>query len=325
MKFTIESLRKEVEQWIKELPLKRTPQGLYDPIEYSMSFGGKRIRPVMCLASCALFTDDYTIAKPVALAVEMFHNFTLVHDDLMDNSKLRRNKPTVYTKWNSNVAILSGDRMMVEAYHLLAQTDSPVYSLIFDTFNKAAAEVCEGQQFDMQYENDNKVTIDEYMEMIRLKTAALFAASIKMGALVGGAYGAETNALYDFAQDLGLVFQLIDDLLDTYGTEETLGKAIGGDIMENKKTFLLISALENASSSEKEALLEWIGKKNATREEKIKAVTTIYDAIGVRKLAEEKINSLHKKAMQTLREMEISAEGKRFFADFADSMLNRNR
>ncbi len=323
---SIDALRKEVEQWLKEYAAsKREPRGLYEPLEYSLTLGGKRIRPVICLASCALFTDNYRIAKPVALALEVFHNFTLLHDDLMDNSSLRRNKPTVCAKWDANTAVLSGDLMMIESYRLLAQTDSPVYSQIYDTFTRTAIEVCEGQQFDMEFESRDDVTVDEYMEMIRLKTAVLFAASVKIGAMVGGAYGKDCDALYSFASDLGLAFQLRDDLLDTYGDEATFGKAIGGDIMENKKTYLLISALDNATSAQRERLQEWIGKVNPVRDEKVKAVTAIYDAIGVKSMTEKKINELYNKAMQTLREMEISAEGKRFFADFADGLLSRNR
>lgn len=323
--FQIENLRKEVEQWLKELNLKRQPQGLYEPIEYSLSLGGKRIRPVMCLAACALFNDDYQTAKPAALAIEMFHNFTLLHDDVMDCASLRRNKPTVCAKWDDNTAILSGDQMLIEAYKLISQVDSPAFSLVLSTFNQVAGEVCEGQQYDMDFEKSTEVTIDEYMEMIRLKTAVLLAASTKIGALIGGASDSETTDLYNFSINIGLAFQLQDDLLDTYGDEATFGKQIGGDIMENKKTFLLISALENANSHQKEQLIEWITMENPSRDEKVTAVRNLYNAIGVRAMAEKKINELTEAAMKILRTMEISAEGKRFFADFAESLIKRNR
>ena len=194
------------------------------------------MRPVMCIASCALFKDDYSQAKKAALAIEMFHNFTLLHDDVMDNSQLRRGQPTVMARWNTNTAILSGDQMLIEAYKLISDVDSPSVSLILETFNQTATEVCEGQQYDMDFEKQTDVTIAQYMEMIRLKTAVLLAASIKIGALVGGANIHDTKALYDFGINIGLAFQLQDDLLDVYGDEKVFGKPIGGDIMEGKKT-----------------------------------------------------------------------------------------
>ena len=320
-----ENLKKDVEQWLQELNYKRQPQELYTPIEYSLSLGGKRIRPVLCLAACTLFSDDYERAKTAALAIEIFHNFTLLHDDVMDHADIRRNKPTVCAKWNSNVAMLSGDAMLIDAYQTISQVDSPAFSLILNTFTQTAKEVCEGQQYDMDFENTIDVTIEQYMEMIRLKTAVLIAASIKIGALIGGATDAETEILYNFGINMGLAFQLQDDLLDTYGNEATFGKAIGGDIMENKKTFLLISALGNASAQQKRELLKWLDAVSPNREQKIAAVRSIYDQIGVKSLTEQKIAELHKKAMDSLREMDISIEGKRFFADFANSIFKRTR
>ncbi|MBP5418840.1 MAG: polyprenyl synthetase family protein [Bacteroidales bacterium] len=320
-----ENLKKDVEQWLQELNYKRQPQELYTPIEYSLSLGGKRIRPVLCLAACTLFSDDYERAKPAALALEIFHNFTLLHDDVMDHADIRRNKPTVCAKWNSNVAILSGDAMLIDAYQTISQVDSPAFSLILNTFTQTAKEVCEGQQYDMDFENTNDVTVEQYMEMIRLKTAVLIAASIKIGALIGGATDAETEILYNFGINMGLAFQLQDDLLDTYGNEATFGKAIGGDIVENKKTFLLISALENASAPQKRELLKWLDAVSPNREQKIAAVRSIYDQIGVKGLTEKKIAELQKEAMDSLREMDISVEGKRFLADFANSIFKRTR
>ena len=320
-----ENLKKDVEQWLQELNYKRQPQELYTPIEYSLSLGGKRIRPVLCLAACTLFSDDYERAKPAALALEIFHNFTLLHDDVMDHADIRRNKPTVCAKWNSNVAILSGDAMLIDAYQTISQVDSPAFSLILNTFTQTAKEVCEGQQYDMDFENTNDVTVEQYMEMIRLKTAVLIAASIKIGALIGGATDAETEILYNFGINMGLAFQLQDDLLDTYGNEATFGKAIGGDIVENKKTFLLISALENASAPQKREVLKWLDAVSPNREQKIAAVRSIYDQIGVKGLTEKKIAELQKEAMDSLREMDISVEGKRFLADFANSIFKRTR
>ncbi|MCF0190667.1 MAG: polyprenyl synthetase family protein [Marinilabiliaceae bacterium] len=321
---SIETIRTDVDNWLKELEFKREPRSLYTPITYSLSLGGKRLRPVMCIASCALFKDDYSQAKKAALAIEMFHNFTLLHDDVMDNSQLRRGQPTVMARWNTNTAILSGDQMLIEAYKLISDVDSPSVSLILETFNQTATEVCEGQQYDMDFEKQTDVTIAQYMEMIRLKTAVLLAASIKIGALVGGANIHDTKALYDFGINIGLAFQLQDDLLDVYGDEKVFGKPIGGDIMEGKKTYLLITALEDANSTQKKELLKWIENSDAKREEKIKEVTNLYNQIGVKEKTELKIDELMNKAMRMLIAMEISAEGKRFMADFVASLIKRN-
>ena len=254
-----------------------------------------------------------------------YNNFTLLHDDVMDHADLRRNKPTVCSKWNTSVAILSGDAMLIDAYQTISQVDSPAFSLIINTFTKTAMEVCEGQQYDMDFETQEEVSVDQYMEMIRLKTAVLIAASIKIGALIGGATDAETEILYNFGINMGLAFQLQDDLLDTYGDETTFGKAIGGDIVENKKTFLLITALERATTTQKRELTKWLEAVSPKREQKIEAVRNIYDQIGVKALTEQRINELQNEAMARLREMDISAEGKRFFADFADSIFKRIR
>lgn len=315
----------EVEQAISSLNISRAPQTLYDPIEYVLSLGGKRIRPVMCLAACQLYTDNYHKALPAAMAIEVFHNFTLLHDDVMDNAAMRRNKPTVHIKWNANAAILSGDAMMIKAYQLLSQTDTANFAMLLDTFSQTAIEVCEGQQYDMEFEKRNDVTIDEYMEMIRLKTAVLLAGAIKIGAIIGGATTQDIEALYEFAQGIGLAFQLQDDLLDTYGNEATFGKPIGGDIMENKKTFLLISALQNANPTQKRELNNWISVKNADKSSKIDAVRTIYDELSIKELTQNEINKLFDKALSTLNQMDISVEGKLFFGNFAKMLIERNR
>lgn len=322
-----DTLLKEIEQGIKEFGFPEKPRALYEPIEYSMSLGGKRLRPIMCLAACSLFTDDYQKAMPAALAIEMFHNFTLLHDDVMDNADLRRNQPTVKAKYGQNTAILSGDEMLIEAYKLLAQTDSPMFSLIMNTFNTTATQVCEGQQYDMDFESRTDVTLDEYLEMIKLKTAVLLAGATKIGALIGGGSNKEVQALYDFSIGIGLAFQLQDDLLDTFGDEKTFGKAIGGDIMENKKTYLLISALQNANTEQRGELIKWINKDRSlvVREEKVAAIRDLYEATGAHEITEAKMEELHQNAMSTLREMDISAQGKRFFADFADALLKRKR
>lgn len=322
---SLDTIRTDVDNWVKELDLKKEPRNLYTPITYSLSLGGKRLRPLMCVATCALFKDDYSPAKNAALAIEMFHNFTLLHDDVMDNSMLRRGQPTVHAKWNTNTAILSGDQMLIEAYKLIADVDSPAAALILDTFSQTATEVCEGQQYDMDFESQDNVTVDQYLEMIRLKTAVLLAASIKIGALIGGANVNEINALYDFGINIGLAFQLQDDYLDVYGDEKVFGKPIGGDIIENKKTFLLITALQDAPSIQKKELVQWLEKTNADRSEKIAAVTNLYNKIGVKEKAGRKIDELLNKAMRMLSAMEISAEGKRFMADFVNMLVKRDR
>lgn len=322
-----ETLLQEIEQEIKAFRFPENPHALYEPIEYSMSLGGKRIRPIMCLAACSLFTDDYKKALPAAMAIEMFHNFTLLHDDVMDNANLRRNQPTVHAKYGQNTAILSGDQMLIEAYKLLAQTDSPMFSLVMDTFNKTATEVCEGQQYDMDFEKRTDVAIDEYLEMIRLKTAVLLAGATKIGALIGGGSHKEVQAIYDFSIGIGLAFQLQDDLLDTFGDEKTFGKEIGGDIMENKKTYLLISALQNADTEQRGELIKWLSKDRdmVIREEKVAAVRAIFETTGARQATVNKMEELHANAISTLREMDISAQGKRFFLNFADTLLKRKR
>jgi len=325
---SLDTLRKDIDEGIAGLKFKREPMGLYEPIEYSMSLGGKRLRPVMCLAACSLFTEDYRRALPAALALEMFHNFTLLHDDVMDNADVRRNKPTVKAKYGDNTAILSGDEMLIEAYKLLAMTDSPVFRDVLSTFSQTATEVCEGQQYDMDFEKMTDVSLEKYMEMIRLKTAVLLACSIKIGALIGGADKKVADALYDFAIDLGLAFQIQDDLLDTYGDEATFGKAIGGDIVEGKKTYLYICALGHIQNHAREQFLQMMWERPKTPEQKKIKIETIkhdYDSYGVREQTEKKIEELYTKAMTTLREMDISAEGKRFFADFGDMLLKRKR
>ena len=322
---TTDNIYADVDKWLSEIDYGQAPKNLYDPIRYSMSLGGKRMRPVLCLSTCALFKDDYEQAKWAAMAIEVFHNFTLLHDDVMDKACIRRGKPTVVAKYGLNTAILSGDAMLIEAYRLLQLTDSPSFSLLVDTFNKTAREVCEGQQLDMDFETRNDVTAEEYLEMIRLKTAVLLAGAIKIGALVGGAAAQETQALYDYGILIGLAFQLQDDLLDSFGDPATFGKAIGGDIMENKKTYMLISALSKADSSQRREMQNWMSNPDPVREEKVEAMRRLFEATGARAATEDKVKELYDEAMSKLREMEIPAEGKRYFIDYADKLFKRNK
>lgn len=322
---SIETIQADVDKWLSGVDYGKEPRNLYDPVRYSMSLGGKRLRPTLCLATCALFKDDYEQAKWPALALEIFHNFTLLHDDVMDKATIRRGKPTVATKYGLNTAILSGDAMLIEAYRLLQKTDSPSFTLIVDAFNQVAREVCEGQQLDMDFEAREDVSAAEYLEMIRLKTAVLLATSIKIGALAGGATVQETQALYEYGILIGLAFQLQDDLLDSFGDPATFGKAIGGDIMENKKTYLLIKAYEGADGQQKRELAAWMHNNDAVREEKVDAVRDLYEVTGARAATEKKVEDLFAEAMLKLREMEIPAEGKRCFINYANVLFKRDK
>ena len=323
--FSASEIQADIERWLGETDYGQEPAGLYEPIRYAMSLGGKRIRPFLTLAACALFKDDYVQARTAATAIEVFHNFTLLHDDVMDKATLRRGKATVVARNGVNTAILSGDAMLIEAYTMLQKTDTPSFALVMDAFNKMALEVCEGQQMDMDFELRTDVSSEEYLEMIRLKTAVLIATSIKVGALIGGGTAGEVQELYDYGTLLGLAFQLQDDLLDSFGDEATFGKAIGGDIMSNKKTYLLINAYEMGDSQQKKELAHWVTSYDAVREEKIASVKALYEATGARQKTEDKIGQLFKQAQAKLTGMEMAADGKRFFLDFTAKMFMRDK
>nr|WP_321450154.1 polyprenyl synthetase family protein [uncultured Carboxylicivirga sp.] len=322
---TISELQKVVEERLIKEDFITTPKGLYDPIEYIMSLGGKRIRPTLCLAGCYLFNDNYEQALTTGLGLEVFHNFTLLHDDVMDNADVRRNKPTVHCKWDENTAILSGDAMMIKAYQYISRVDQNILKPILDLFNQTAIEVCEGQQYDMEFETRDNVTIDEYLEMIRLKTAVLLAGSLKAGAIIGMASETDAINLYEFGQNIGLAFQLQDDFLDVYGDEKTFGKAIGGDILANKKTFLLITALERASGTLADELQKWIKIPSFNREEKINAVTDIYSKLEVDKTARDKMNEYFQMALSSLEKVNGRETMKSELRNFAIKLIERSR
>ena len=269
----------KVEHEISQLSFEYPPKSLYDPIEYILSLGGKRIRPALALMACNLYKENIDNVINPALGVEVFHNFTLLHDDLMDKADKRRNKPTVHKVWNDNTAILSGDAMLIAAYQLIGKTEPDYLKEVFDLFTETALEICGGQQYDMEFESRMDVTEPEYIEMIRLKTAVLLACSLKIGAITGGASKEDAANLYDFGINIGLAFQLQDDLLDVYGDTATFGKNIGGDITCNKKTFLLIHAFELASPEQKAVLNDWIGKTTFVAAEKIEAQLYIMNCI----------------------------------------------
>ena len=320
---TAKEIQQLVEAEINKLNWKITPYSLYEPIEYVLSLGGKRIRPVFTLLACQLFDRTPEKALNPALALEVFHNFTLLHDDIMDKAEMRRNQPTVHVKWNENRAILSGDAMLIKAYQLLAQCDPEVLKSILEIFSKTSVEVCEGQQFDMEFESRNDVSIDEYINMIRLKTAVLLAGSLKIGAICGGASEENANLLYQFGEGIGIAFQLKDDYLDVYGDPAKFGKNISGDICCNKKTFLLIKALEKADPESKAELLHWINAGTFDRSEKIKAVTSLYDRLDIRSHTENAMRTYYEEAVRALKKVSVSEEKKKELFIFAENLLYR--
>ena len=288
---------------VESLDWERSPRELYAPIAYTLALGGKRIRPALSLMAADMFDADLQTVMPAALALEVFHNFTLLHDDVMDKAPLRRGCATVHEKWDENTAILSGDVMSIEAYRLLAMVPEQHLKSVLDLFTKMAIEICEGQQMDMNFERQPKVTKDEYIEMIRLKTAVLLASSLKIGALMGEASLCDAELLYDFGINLGLAFQLQDDYLDVYGNEQTFGKAIGGDILCNKKTYMMISALEVAKGDDAELLNKWLA--SCPSAEKVAAITSLYTKLHIDEVCRERIDFYHRKALDCLDKLSV--------------------
>ncbi|MBC7744695.1 MAG: polyprenyl synthetase family protein [Flavobacterium sp.] len=319
---SISQLQVLINEAIADLKYPKSPKELYDPISYLMNLGGKRLRPVCLLMACNLFSDNIHKGLKPALAIEVFHNFTLMHDDIMDNAPIRRGKLTVHKKWNNNVAILSGDVMLVEAYKLIMQVDPKILAEVLTIFNDTAAAVCEGQQIDMNFETIENVSETDYIQMIRLKTAVLLAAALKIGALTGGGSQNDAGLLYDFGLNIGLAFQLHDDILDVYGDPEKFGKQTGGDIIANKKTFLLIKARELASGETKKQLIFWINSTEKT-DEKVIAVTKIFDDLNVRQLAEFEMSKYAKKALQSLALVDAKDHKKNNLKTFAEDVVIR--
>ena len=311
-----------VNQAIASIPYPAEPDQLYAPIAYHMALGGKRIRPVLVLMACDALGGDAAGALDAALGIEMFHNFTLLHDDVMDNADVRRGKPTVHRRWSSNTAILSGDTMLTLATQFIARTSN---SAVMDLFNKTAIEIYEGQQWDMDFEECNDVTEEEYINMIRLKTSVLLGCALKTGALLAEGAEVDCEALYEAGVNMGLAFQLQDDLLDVWGDPKTFGKEIGGDIMNNKKTFLLINAMQLAKGDDADELRHWLHDPYATRDEKVPAVTALYERLGVRQLAQEAIADYNARAINLFNRVKISDEDKQAFVDLANSLAGRNK
>ena len=322
---TNEQLLSVIENYLAQTELPAEPELLYAPIGYSLSGGGKRLRPMLVMLSCGIFSDDALQALPAAAAVEMFHNFTLLHDDIMDNAAVRRGKPSVFARWGQNVAILSGDAMMISSYRLLSGVPPRLLPQILATFNEMALEVCEGQQYDMDFESRDDVTVEEYLRMIELKTAVLLAGALKIGALCGGAEPVQAELLYRFGIDLGMAFQLQDDLLDTYGDPAVFGKPVGGDILVGKKTYLLTTALKAADAPTRARLLALLHDAEMASGEKIAAVRAVYDSLAVRQTAERAVASYFDEARQVLRSLRLSEERRAPLRELSDMLLNRRK
>ena len=314
---------KMVNEAIECLSYDRKPASLYAPIKYVLSLGGKRVRPVLMLMAYNLWKEDPERIMLQAIGLETYHNFTLLHDDLMDNADMRRGHETVHKKWNANQAILSGDTMLLQAFERIEACEVDKVKDVFATFMQTTYEIGEGQQLDVEFETRNDVTEDEYIEMIRLKTSVLLACAVKIGAILAEASKEDADNLYKFGEQIGLAFQLQDDLLDVYGDPKVFGKNIGGDITSNKKTYMLINAVNRADASQREELMRWIDAKTFERNEKVAAVTRLYDEIGIRQLCEEKMEACYQLGLQHLAKVSVSDERKAILKSYAAAMMKR--
>lgn len=320
---TADELLVQVNAFLDALPYNRTPKSLYEPIRYVLSMGGKRIRPVLMLLGYNLYKEDTDNILMNAIALETYHNYTLLHDDLMDQADLRRGHETVHKKWDANTAILSGDSMLVLAYERMAQCDSRHLADVLRLFTTTALEIGEGQQYDMEFETRDDVREEEYIEMIRLKTSVLLACALKIGAILADAPAEDADSLYKFGEQIGLAFQLQDDYLDVYGDSKVFGKKIGGDITSNKKTFMLINAFSHADEAQRLELEKWVNAKSFDREEKIAAVTRLYNEIGIDKMAQDKIAFYFEQSKKYLDAVQVPAERKEELLKYAQRMMKR--
>ena len=312
-----------ISEYLTEQFSTKEPKNLYEPIHYILAVGGKRMRPVLTLMSAEIFDADYKLALPAALAVEVFHNFSLVHDDIMDDAPLRRGNETVHEKWNINTGILSGDAMLILAYQYFENYNTEVFRDLAKLFSKTALEVCEGQQYDVDFETRDDVTIPEYLKMIEYKTAVLVAAAMKMGALVAETSVQNADLIYDFGLNLGLAFQLQDDYLDAFGDPKTFGKQVGGDIIENKKTYLYLKAMEFSTSDEKEQLLHLFSIQPSDNTDKIDSVKAIFNSSGASAATQQAIQDYTLKAFETLRNISIDNEKKDILRSFGENLMGR--
>ncbi|MER2997458.1 polyprenyl synthetase family protein [Pontibacter populi] len=321
----INILSEKINHTLSTLRYGEQPSELYEPIRYIMALGGKRIRPMLVLLSAKMFADDIEKALLPAAGVEVFHNFTLMHDDIMDKAPLRRGQQTVHEKWNANIAILSGDVMLVRAYELMAKAEPDKLGRVLQLFSKTAAEVCEGQQLDMNFEQRTKVSIPEYIQMITLKTAVLLGFSLELGAILQGAPDTDAEHLRLFGNNIGIAFQLRDDLLDVYGDKEKFGKQVGGDILSDKKTFLMLTALEQANPEQLQTIVSWRDKTQETiAEAKVKAITQVYDELNIRQQTEQQIDLYFKEALCHLDAIALPEEQKATIRGLAMQLMERD-
>lgn len=319
----LKTFQKLLEAEIKKKKFGKEPASLYEPIRYLMNLGGKRLRPMLALLSYSLYKNDARKIIPYAVAIEAFHNFTLMHDDIMDKAPLRRGKPTVHTKWNTNIAILSGDVMLVKVYDMLLSLPADKLHAVLAAFNRCAAEVCEGQQWDMEFESRANVSEREYINMIRLKTAVLLGFSLELGAILADASAQDRKALRDFGVNMGIGFQLKDDLLDAFADPKKFGKQVGGDILANKKTFLLIKTLERATGKTKKEINEWLSAKRFKKQEKVNAVKAIYESLDIPSVAEKKVNHYFNLAFKNLDAVNADRNKIQLLKKFTESLIER--
>ena len=321
--YTSDELLKKVNEALEALTYDRQPMSLYEPIRYVLSLGGKRVRPVLMMLAYNLFREDPERIMTQAIGLETYHNFTLLHDDLMDHADMRRGHETVHKRWNPNQAILSGDTMLLQAFERIEACEVDKVKEVFATFLQTTYEIGEGQQLDVEFETRNDVTEDEYIEMIRLKTSVLLACAVKIGAILAGASVEDQHNLYKFGEQIGLAFQLQDDLLDVYGDPKVFGKNIGGDITSNKKTYMLINAVNRADEAQRQELMGWINAETFDRDEKVKAVTALYDQIGIRQLCEQKMEACYAEAQRYLAQVSVAEDRKAELKAYAAAMMKR--
>ncbi len=319
----IEAYQKSFISTLEDFAIEKEPKNLYDPVNYILKLGGKRLRPVLTLMTAEIFDGEAKEAMSAALSVEVFHNFSLVHDDIMDDAPLRRGKSTVHEKWDLNTGILSGDAMLILAYQLFENYEPKTFQALAKLFSKTALEVCEGQQYDIDFETRNDVTISEYLKMIEYKTAVLVGAAMKMGAIVAQAALEDQEAIYDFGRYLGIAFQLQDDYLDAFGNPETFGKQVGGDILENKKTYLYLKTLELGSNEDKEVFLSLMQVKPSSKEDKVKAVKTFFESTGASEATQNAVKDYTEKAFNVLEYLNISDDKKQLLRLFGEQLMNR--
>lgn len=321
---SVSNYQEKISSYLEILTLNKEPKNLYEPIQYILSLGGKRLRPVLTLMATEVFDVDCTKALSAATAVEVFHNFSLIHDDIMDDAPLRRGNETVHEKWNINTGILSGDAMLILAYQFFEDYEPQIFQELAKLFSKTALEVCEGQQYDVDFETRDDVTIPEYLKMIEYKTAVLVGAAMKMGAIVAETSEENKNLIYDFGLNLGIAFQLQDDYLDAFGNPETFGKQVGGDIIENKKTYLYLKAIEFAQPEEKEQLLHLFSIQPNDNTDKINSVKDIFNQTGASEATQKAIQDYTFSAFETLEKMNISNDKKMILKTFGEKLMNRN-